>query len=160
MRKQVFPWVFVLVFCLLTAGLTSYVAWGQPWTQSRGGPEDVIFDNGNIYAVFNGPKGQTSFTIQERYQITRITNYHWNFENGAEPGIISIRDAAGNILGRWQATTRPGQGGVPNAYWDVYPDIVLSAGKYTILDSDPSTWSCNAENDNHGMSQVYGYPTR
>lgn len=154
MRKRIRSMALVLILCLVAVAFLSPSAWGQ-----RGrGAEEVIFDNGNIYAVQNEPAGPTTFTLQERYQITRITNYHWNNEEGADPGVISIRDAEGNIVGRWQTSSRPGQGGVPDAFWDAYPNITLSPGRYTIVDSDTSTWSCNQENDNRGMSQVYGYP--
>jgi len=85
-----------------------------------------------------------------------ITNYHWNNGQGAIPGTISLRDSSGNTLGTWTATTRPGQGGVPNANWDVRPNVTLSPGTYTIIDSDPSTWSQNSQSNNVGMSVVKG----
>jgi hypothetical protein len=47
---------------------------------------------------------------------------------------------------------------VPNAYWTVYPNVTLPAGTYTVIDSDPATWSHNAESSNRGFVRVEGYP--
>jgi hypothetical protein len=47
---------------------------------------------------------------------------------------------------------------VPNANWTATPNIKLSAGEYTIIDSEPSTWSQNSESGNRGMCTVKGYP--
>lgn len=123
-------------------------------------PQTTLFDNGNVYTVYNRPRGPTVFSLERSYVITKITTYHWNNARGANPGSISIRDMDGNSLGRWPVTTRPGQGNVPDAYWDAFPDLLLEPGTYTIHDSDPGTWSCNPENGDRGMAQVYGYHQR
>jgi len=47
---------------------------------------------------------------------------------------------------------------VPNANWTATPNIKLPAGEYTIIDSEPSTWSQNSESGNRGMCTVKGYP--
>ncbi len=115
-----------------------------------------IFSNGNIGGVSNNPTSSPTFTLTNTYQIISITNYHWNSARGASPGTIGLKDSAGKTYGPWAVTTRPGQGGVSNAYWDALPDIVLGPGTYTVIDSDTSTWSHNSESKNQGMSIVKG----
>jgi len=130
----------------------------RPYGQT---PHDskVIFDNGNIYAVYNNPTRQTTFTIHQPHMITKIVNYHWNNARGVNPGNISLRDSYGRTYGPWQAQGSPGQGGVPNAYWTVYPNMVIPAGTYTVIDSDPYTWAQNSGSQGSGMSKIEGYAT-
>ncbi|MDP2845190.1 MAG: FecR family protein [Candidatus Methanoperedens sp.] len=115
-----------------------------------------IFSNNNIGGVSNNPASPTTFTLDDTYKITMITTYHWNFGSGAPPGTIGLKDSRGNTLGTWTTTTLPGQGGVPNAYWNVAPDIILGPGTYTIVDSDPSTWSQNSESNSKGIAVIKG----
>jgi hypothetical protein len=123
-------------------------------------PPDLekIFDNGNVYAVQNAPTRETTFTLKAPMWIAKITNYHWNNGRGAAPGKIGLRNGAGEIVGPWQTTGRPGQGGVPDAYWVAEPDTVLPAGTYTVLDSDAATWAQNAASDGAGMVTIEGGP--
>ncbi len=133
-----------------------------PTSQDRGPrmgqTANVIFDNGNIATVYNNPLRPTVLTIDRPHYITKIVNYHWNNARGARPGTISLRDSYGRVYGPWQAAGSPGQGGVPNAYWNVYPNIVIPPGTYTIIDSEPSTWAQNSGTQASGMSRVEGYP--
>jgi hypothetical protein len=115
-----------------------------------------IFSNGNIGGVSNNPTSPPIFTLTNTYQIISITNYHWNSAKGASPGTIGLKDSTGKTYGPWSVTTRSGQGGVPNAYWDAKPNIVLGPGTYTVIDSDTSTWSHNSESKNVGMSIIKG----
>jgi hypothetical protein len=84
--------------------------------------------------------------------VTLITTYHWNDAQGAAPGTIGLKDANGKLYGPWPASGTPGQGGVPNAYWTVNPNIVIPAGTYTVIDSDPDTWAQNDETGGAGMA--------
>jgi hypothetical protein len=118
----------------------------------------VIFDDGNIAAVYNNPTRPATFTITVPHKITYLQNYHWNNARGATPGQISFRHNNGRVFGPWQTAGYPGQGGVPNAYWRVAPNVEIPAGTYTINDSQPSTWSQNAGSQNRGMSRVMGQP--
>ena len=118
----------------------------------------LIFEVGNIGAVGNGPSKATRFTLTAPHVITLIRNYHWNGARGAAPGTIALKARDGAGYGPWQASGSPGQGGVPNAYWSVYPNVTLPAGTYTVIDSDPATWSHNAESGNRGFVRVEGYP--
>jgi hypothetical protein len=117
---------------------------------------DKLFDNGNVYAVQNQPTQETVFTVKEQVYVARITTYHWNNGRGAPAGKIALRNSAGEIVGPWQAVGRPGQGGVPSAYWVAEPDMMLPAGTYTVLDSDPATWAQNAASGGTGMVTIEG----
>ncbi|WP_296762874.1 hypothetical protein [Sediminimonas sp.] len=105
-------------------------------------------------AVQNGPAKATAFRLESRGYLDRITTYHWNHGRGAAPGTIALRDEDGRLYGPWPARGAAGQGGVPNAYWHVTPNIVLPAGKYTVVDSDTSTWATNAEVGDRGIFSV------
>ncbi|PIQ27683.1 hypothetical protein COW36_07245 [bacterium (Candidatus Blackallbacteria) CG17_big_fil_post_rev_8_21_14_2_50_48_46] len=117
-----------------------------------------FFDNGNILAVLNGAPCAPVVTTTRAYLLTEINNYHWNDAKGqAPPGQIGLRSSTGVIYGPWDVSTRPGQGGVPNAYWYAQPQIVLPAGSYTVTDSHPESWSYNAASS-CSMSWLTGIP--
>jgi len=116
---------------------------------------EILFDNGNLLAVFNSPSVKTVFSIDEPRHITEIQNYHWNDEQGKTPGTIAFKSSTGKTYGPWKTEGLPGQGGVPNAYWVCFPDIDLPAGTYEIIDSDTATWSQNDESGNAGISRIY-----
>ncbi len=117
---------------------------------------EVLFDNFNIYAVNSFPYETLTVQLEQKTKITKITHYHWNYSQGAYPGQIALIDPSGQMHGPWQAYGEPGQGGVPNAYWVVEPNIILEAGRYSIYDSDPSSWSWNAHSQSMGMSRIEG----
>ena len=112
------------------------------------------FDNGNIGAVINGPTADTIFSAPSPVFLVSVTTYHWNFAHGRYPGTVALRAADGTLYGPWKAQGRPGQGGVRDAYWRTEPRIVLPAGRYRVVDSDPSTWATNAEGQGRGFAIV------
>jgi tetratricopeptide (TPR) repeat protein len=117
--------------------------------------EDKIFDNGNIGGVSSGPPNPTQFTFTQATVITRIENYHY-FNGGKKPGTIGLRNnSTGKVYGPWQAYGLIGQGGVQNAYWAVLPNIELPAGTYTVIDSDPPTWSYNSQSKGCGFTTIW-----
>jgi hypothetical protein len=120
--------------------------------------EQVLYDNGNILAVYNQPTDSSSFSLSQPTKITYFQTYHWNNAQGSPGGTLAIRDAKGKLYGPWQVQTRPGQGGVPNAYWYTEPLVVLPAGTYTVIDSEPTTWSQNSANGGQGMTLIKGIP--
>ena len=122
------------------------------------GNEVVLFNNGNIYGVSNGPAQPTTFTLRQAHIITSIQNYHWNNGRGATAGTISLRGADGTIYGPWNVITSPGQGGAPNAYWNCAPNVTLPAGVYTVIDSNPATWSYNGQSGGRGFTLIKGIP--
>lgn len=113
----------------------------------------VTISNGG--AVQNRPAAVTTFTLDRALYLTQITTYHWNAGNGAAPGTISLRAPDGRILGPWVAEGRPGSG-AQNVNWVARPDLLLSPGIYTVIDSDPATWSQNAGTGGAGFVWVDG----
>jgi len=131
----------------------------QPQQQSQqtlpsvGDP--VIFSNGNIYGVQNHPSRETTFTVGAPYRVTFIYTYHY-FNRGVKPGTIALKHSDGTVYGPWQAAGAVGQGGVPNAYWFVRPNVVIKPGHYTVIDSDRPTWSHNSGSSGAGFVELRG----
>ncbi len=117
-----------------------------------------IFNSGNTYGVLNRPTAPATFTLSRPHVITMISTYHWNDGRGTGTGTVALVDANGQMFGPWSVTGTPGQGGVPNASWTCTPNAEIPAGTYTIVDSEPATWSQNAESGGRGMALLKGYP--
>lgn len=118
-----------------------------------------IFNNENGMGVANSPTSATVVTIKQPVKITLLRTYHWNNGRGTPaPGTIGLKDASGKMYGPWQATGSPGQGGVPNAFWSAAPNIMLPAGTYTVVDSNPATWSQNGNSGGKGFTVINGSP--
>lgn len=146
-----------LLFALLTVFIMAQACYGQCYAlPSPDEGEERIFAQDACSAVSNDPPNPTVFTIDETRTVTKIGTYHWNYASGDEPGTIGLRGENGDIYGPWQAVGEPGQGEVLNAYWIVYPDVEIPAGTYTVLDSNPSTWSYTSESENSGIVAVIG----
>ena len=116
----------------------------------------TIAEVGNIAAVFNGASVPFEFTLTEPVYIVSAYTYHWNDARGRAPGTIGFERRDGLSFGPFAARGSDGQGGVPNAYWTTEPGVILPAGNYRLIDSDPSTWSQNAGTGGIGMGQVRG----
>ncbi|MBS4058928.1 MAG: hypothetical protein KG029_00885, partial [Bacteroidetes bacterium] len=143
---------------LIRSGITGGFTGSGNITSTEKQKGNVIYDNGNIGGVYNNPTKATVFTINQPHVITLIQNYHWNNAKGSTPGTIGVKSQSGKMYGPWQAKGSPGQGGVPNAYWTVYPNITLPAGTYTVIDSTPSTWAQNSGSNGAGFTRIEGYP--
>jgi tetratricopeptide (TPR) repeat protein len=117
--------------------------------------EAVIVSNFNSAGVQSGPTNSTSFTIKVPYRITYIQIYHY-FNKGKPPGTIILRHEDGTMYGPWKAEGTALGGNVPNAYWVVRPNIEIKPGRYTVLDSDQSTWSYNSQSKGEGMIEIRG----
>ena len=122
-----------------------------------GAQSSKLLESGNIGGTSNGPTRPTQITLAQSYVITKVQDYHWNSARGARPGTIALRDQSGRTYGPWATVGTPGQGGVPNAYWTATPTVVLPAGTYTVIDSDPASWSHNAESGGRGFTLIEGY---
>lgn len=130
----------------------------EPATTAGTTDESILFDNQNILAVQNGGTSPT-FKVLSTTTVTKIETYHWNDAGGnTSTGKISLRGDDGKVYGPWETVGRPGQGDVPNAYWAASPNVTLSAGTYTVIDSDPSTWSQNADSGGEGFVVVHVEP--
>jgi hypothetical protein len=118
---------------------------------------EEIFTITSVGEASNGASEPTVFSIDESWLVTEIKTYHWNNGKGVLPGNIGLTAADGTTYGPWQATGFPGQGGVENAYWVVSPQVILPAGSYTVVDSDPATWAKNdADTGGMGMTWAVG----
>lgn len=116
-----------------------------------------IFNNGNTLGVYEGGKSP-SVKLTQDVVITEISTYHYNQMKGATPGTISLKGADGKVYGPWQTTGLVGQGDVQNATWVAKPNATVPAGTYTIIDSDPSTWSQNDTSKGFGFCGILGRP--
>ena len=112
------------------------------------------FHTYNVNPVINGPKNPTKWTTREPAVITYINTYHWNNGRGAAPGKISLKHEDGTVYGPWQAMGSDGAGNVKNAIWFVEPRAIVKPGTYTVVDSDPETWSHNAASKQCGFAHV------
>lgn len=125
-------------------------------TQLLQPPSDpVIYGNGNIAGVQNGPRIATTFNISAPYKVTWIYTYHY-FNGGKLPGTISLRHSDGTVYGPFKADGAVGQGNVANAYWFVRPNVEIKAGNYTVIDSDAVTWSHNSGSSFAGFVELRG----
>jgi len=117
-----------------------------------------IFNNWNTGLVENSPTCNPSFEISEPHLISYIDTYHWNNGQGTSPGgTISLKKEDGKTFGPWTVMAQSGSG-VDNVWWISHPDAVIPAGTYTIIDSEPQTWSKNSESNDCGFSKVEGSP--
>lgn len=117
-------------------------------------PPKTIVNNGNIYRVFNKPQNPTTFDIDVPSTVIYLMTYHWNDGKGSNPGTLALRHADGTTYGPWAVRGQPGQGGVPNAYWECEPRVTLAPGHYTLIDSEPSTWAQNNLSGFCGIAKV------
>jgi hypothetical protein len=119
----------------------------------------LLFDNGNIGGVSPGATAP-SIELSTPTRITKIVTYHYIYPGGLPAaGLIGMLGEDGEMYGPYNAAGTPGQGDIANAYWSIEPeDMVLPAGRYTLFDSDLSTFSQNAESGGVGMTQIWGIP--
>ena len=120
--------------------------------------DEFLWSNMNTDPVKNGTPKYLNLVMEEEepIQLERITTYHWNNGEGAEPGTVSIYlgDA---LLSSWPAVGRSAYG-TENVYWDAAVNIILMPGyTYTFRLSDEDSWSYNAASDNCGMIELYGH---
>ncbi len=146
-----------LAATIISMVVTFVMTFGSAGIVYAGNIDDpVIWTCFNISAVDNGAEKSTTITLDDTYLITSITTYHWNDGKGVKPGKIGIKQN-GKKVGVWSAEGREGSG-AKNVNWDIFPDIVLEAGDYDVLDSDPDTWSQNFESAGLGFVEVRGVP--
>jgi hypothetical protein len=120
------------------------------------GPGQTLLDTWNTGNVGNGPTGQDTFGINQPCLITSIINYHWNYGRGQAGGTIGLRAGNGQFYGPWQVRSTSGQGGAQNVTWTVNPNVLIPPGTYTVVDSNPATWSQNPQSGGRGFSRVIG----
>ena len=112
-------------------------------------PMVEIFKIGSDLAVENGGKN-ASVELDADVYAAEIWTYHYNYGSGAPAGSIEMVAEDGTVYGPWDATVNN------SYYWVAYPSQKIPAGKYTVVDSDPGTWSQNGESGGQGMTWMMG----
>jgi hypothetical protein len=118
-----------------------------------------LFNNWNKESVANSPTTATVFTLAASAHVTELVTYHWNNAHGlpASPAVtIALKSASGAVFGPFPAVGSPGQGGVKNVNWTATVSFDLPAGAYSVVDSQPGTWSQNGASGNSGFAVVRG----
>jgi hypothetical protein len=119
----------------------------------------LLYTNSNTGPVKVGATAPATFTVESgSVRIVQVVTYHYVEPKGlASTGDVHITGSSGKLYGLWTTDGYAGQDGVKNASWVARTDVVLPAGTYTIDDSEPSTWSSNANTGGAGMFWIYGY---
>jgi uncharacterized protein YjbI with pentapeptide repeats len=128
-----------------------------PSTGSAPASGTLLCDNFNTAGVTqqaNGPIRPTCTLSATK--ITQLATYHYNNGAGATPGTISIQRQDGLTFGPFAATGVAGQNGA-NEAWVATPNVIVPAGTYTVIDSDPVTWSFNSGSNNAGFVRLWGF---
>ena len=105
----------------------------------------------NLLRVFNGGT-PTAFTLAKDYWVTEVGTYHYNDGKGKPAGTLAVKASDGTTYGPWQAELDQGW------YWRAKPNTWIPAGSYTVIDSDPSTWSQNDATSGQGIAWMFGKP--
>jgi hypothetical protein len=115
-----------------------------------------LFNNTNVGGVANKPTIQTTFLTPGNTHITQLVTYHWNNGRGAAPGTIALKSMSGPTYGPFKAQGTSGQNNAPNVNWVADVNITVPIGTYVIVDSDPNTWSQNAQSHGAGFAIIRG----
>jgi len=103
--------------------------------------------------VTSTPSGP-AFTLLSPTVITEVFTYHQVGIAPATVDSVGIEDTDTDTFYWWVATgniTGDGQ-------W-AYPNVVVPAGDYVVIDQSPTTWSVNGGSGWTGMSEVDGTNT-
>ncbi len=144
-------WAVIAMILLASAVCGCSAGWLPGGTPSA--PQKV-WDNSNGDAITGTARNQTAVAFATPVLVSYVDTNHWNGGRGVTPGTIALAGEDGATYGPWPATGADGEGGVKNAYWAVYPSVTLKAGRYTIVDSDPSTWATNAAANDAGFATI------
>ena len=131
------------MFCLLTA-------YAQTSTTVQ-----KVFTNWNIGGVLSGPSAPTVFQTRYPLTVTYVNTYHFHDGRGSPAGTIALRHTDGTVYGPWR-TTGVISSGAPDGTWEARPNELIKPGTYTVVDSDPATWSQNPESRGQGFCEVQG----
>ena len=113
----------------------------------------LVLSNFNTESVYNDPPKATTLIVRpgSQLKLQAISLYHYNYGSGSSPGTITLKKGS-KTVGTWKASGNR----YKNYYWDVFPNIMLSAGTYTISCSNNSTWSYNSGSADMGFTEIYG----
>jgi hypothetical protein len=129
-------------------GLRQHVVYNWVPTATAG-PATTLLTTINSGGVNRGRALSPTFKTSRAFKLTKISTYHYG--TAGFVGSISLRSGNGQSVGSWAATLN-------NGFVTVNPNIVIPPGTYTVIDSQPQTWSYNAQSGNLGMTLVEGTP--
>jgi hypothetical protein len=155
-HKRIKTMFSMLVICIMLFSCVLTVRAAVTYTDPNARPSGDIFNNWNRGGVLSSPEKPTVFTVDKLTYIAYIVNYHWNGGSGSASGTISLKDQNGTVYGPWTVSALSGANEMKNVVWFVSLHIVIPAGTYTVIDSDPSTWSCNPDSNNKGFTEIRG----
>jgi hypothetical protein len=109
--------------------------WYESFIEGKDGPnmEDEEYYQPDAY---NAPM----FIIDTSMSLDQIILNTYNQGQGAQPGIISLYNEAGDLLAQFQAQGA-GIGDVPNSLWVAFPEMSLDKGTYYIEMDNPQALS-------------------
>jgi hypothetical protein len=93
-----------------------------------------------------------AFTLTSTTLITEVFTYHQNGIAPATVDSVGIEDTDTDTFYWWTANTESSDG---LGQW-AYPNVVVPAGDYVVIDQSPATWSMNTASGWTGMSEVDG----
>jgi hypothetical protein len=102
------------------------------------------------------PRNPTRFKLDAPRTITYLHTYHYNGGKGQKPGTLQLVSSEGKVYGLWQTSGIMDRGNLNLTFWKAEPQVQLPAGTYTVVDSDPATWSHNQESGQRGFALVRG----
>lgn len=159
MKKKRMAWLLCL--CMAATLLpTAALAEGTDHNAqfgSAGGTE--LYTNKSTSVVSDGPTEETTFTLEQATKITAIWTYHWNAGGDVDLSqqTIKLQNTATDTEVYAGAVCPDSGSGRENVNWYVFPDTVLPAGTYQVIDSHNESWSYVPDNNNKGMCTVKGY---
>ena len=115
----------------------------------------ALFDNTNTGEVQNKPTGEVLMLVAGSVHVTQLQTYHWNGGKGAKPGTLTFKSLSGPTYGPFPAKG-VASGNVANANWVADVNLTLTTGTYQLIDSDPATWSQNAQTHGVGFAIIRG----
>jgi hypothetical protein len=120
-------------------------------------PSTELAGNFNIEEVRNDGT-PFLFRLTAPAQIDQLETYHWFDGRGSKPGSITIQSikAPFRVKETYKAEGLPGSDNAPNVNWVAKMNLTLPPGTYEIVDSDPATWSQNAQTGGEGFAIVRG----
>lgn len=124
---------------------------------SNAAKSEVLWSNKNNSAVENVAQAYyVMFELESDAVVTSIRTLH--SLGAAEPIEFMLYAETGLQWGPFLASGTERQGGTKNAYWTADTgELELPAGWYAVADSDPETWSSNAESKYDGFLEVRGF---
>jgi hypothetical protein len=109
-----------------------------------------LFNSYNQCGALNGAK-PTKVKLVRPAHITAIADYHFNNGVAVKPGTIGLMASNGYVFGPYPAKQQAGTWD-----WIANMSITVPAGTYSVVDSNPSTWSQNSFSGGQGFVRVFG----